>query len=112
MRDICYRDRALRINHEPKGEPPGETRRLSLERDNDLAFRASSLHVGHGLLGRCEREDSIYNWSNDSVIDERCDLGQLVTVRSHEEERVVDLAALSFCSDPVAQGAHDHSQDP
>ena len=46
------------------------------------------------------------------VIDERRDLGQLVAVRSHEQKRVVCLAAPCLRSNPEAQEAHDHSQDP
>ena len=54
--------------------------------DDDFAFGTSFFDVGHGLFGRLEWKDPIYDGMDGPGVDESRDLAQLVSVRPHEEK--------------------------
>ena len=54
--------------------------------DDDLAFGVSFFDVGQSVFGRCKGKDTIHNRADDSGIDERGDLAQLVPARPHEQK--------------------------
>src|SRR6266487_4867086 len=58
--------------------------------DDDLAFCAPRLEVRPSLFGGFEREDPIYDRPDDARFNERCDLAQLLAVRSHENKRIAN----------------------
>jgi hypothetical protein len=65
---------------------PSQARRLLSHLDDDFAFGTSFFDVGHGLFGRFEWKDPIYDGMDGPEVDESRDLAQLISARSHEEK--------------------------
>src|ERR1700756_797356 len=77
-----------------------------LHLDDDLALGAAGLDIGHRLVGLVEREDAIDHGAYRAFLQQARDLAELAAVGMHEEERVVDSAALGPATDSGTQQAH------
>src|SRR5947207_3995118 len=80
--------------------------------DDDLASCTPRFEVRPSLFGGCEREDPIHDRPDDARFNERCDLAQLLAVRSHENKRVANAVVLGLLPDTGAQQAHALLQEP
>src|SRR2546429_1420084 len=80
--------------------------------DDDLAFCAPRLEVSPSLFGGFEREDPIDDRPDDARFNERCDLAQLLAVRSHENKRIAHAVVPGLLPDAEAQKAHALLQEP
>lgn len=80
--------------------------------DHDLAFGSACFHIRKSLIGFRERENSVHYRTDHARVDERSNLAQLISVRSHEEKRVVDVETPGLPSHSPTQKSHHGSNEP
>ena len=90
----------------------GEAKSDSLELDHDFAFGAACFDVRQSFVGCFEWKHAIDHGTDSPGLDEAGDFEQLMSIGSHEEERILQLTA--FCLFPYAgtQQADDEAHEP
>lgn len=92
--------------------PVADAHRLSDDVDHDLAFGPACFHIRQSAIGFRKRKDTVHYRADHARIDERSYLTQLISVRSHEQKRVVDVEPPGSPLDSPTQKSHHCFHEP